>query len=94
MSIRRNILKGKIVSLSPDKKSGFIKTSSKNKKLTSNKILNLEDIEQSWICQYFDYTKIKHILDALIINESTESEMTCNKFNINKLLYKKIQKSS
>ena len=90
MSIRRNILKGKIVSLSPDKKAGFIKTPSKNKKLTSNKILDLEDIEQSWICQYFDYTKIKHILDALIINESTESEMTCNKFNINKLLSKKI----
>jgi len=91
MSIRRNILIGTIVHLNPDNKSGFIKTySKKNKKQYSNKILNLEDIEKCWISKYFNYEKIKNILDNLIINDSDESFTTCTKFNINKLVSKKI----
>jgi len=91
MSIKKEILKGKIIDISPDKKSGFIETySKKNKTDRINKILNLEEIEESWIHHYFDYTKIKHILDNLIINESDESLTSCNKININKLLSKKI----
>jgi len=91
MSIKREILKGRIADISPDKKTGFIETyTKKHKKHTKNKIMDLEDIEASWIYEYFDYIKIKHILDNLLINESDESSTSCHKININKLLSKKI----